>query len=148
MLERLKKVMRPPRERELVKLTDEDRRYLTTLHDDSVPLPPGAEQELLAESPRLRALRDEYASQDLPVLDSSRWSRERVEAFLDLRYFRGETLIVWHYRELPRITKLKYFIFARYVADRDPQRLPRQPRRGRSIRLLDLQLPRARACQP
>ena len=32
----------PPRE--LVKLTDEDRRYLTKLYDDSVPLPAGAER--------------------------------------------------------------------------------------------------------
>jgi SAM-dependent methyltransferase len=105
----------------LVKLTDEDRRYLTTLHDDSIPLPPGAEQALSSENSRLQELRDEYAALDLPVLSASRWSRERVEAFLDLRYFRGETLILWHYRELPRITKLKYFIFARYVASRDPR---------------------------
>ena len=42
-----------------------------------------------------------------------------MDSFLDLRYFRGETLITWHYRELPRVTALKYFVLARYVADRD-----------------------------
>jgi SAM-dependent methyltransferase len=120
VLKRLKKLVRGPREPQLVKLTAEDRRYLTTLHDETTPLPPGAEQDLSPETPRLQQLRDEYASLDLPVLSSSRWSRERVEAFLDLRYFRGETLIVWHYRELPRITKLKYFVFATYVRERDP----------------------------
>ena len=121
MLRRLKRLVRPQREPELVKLTDEDRRYLTTLHDETTPLPPDAERELSPDSPRLRALREEYAALDLPVLSPSRWSRERVEAFLDLRYFRGETLIVWHYRELPRVTRLKYFVFARYVAERDPR---------------------------
>lgn len=122
MLRRLKKLARSRRAPELVRLTDEDRRYLTTLHDETTPLPPGADDDLSPANPRLRELRDEYAALDLPALSASRWSRARVEAFLDLRYFRGETLIVWHYRELPRITKLKYFVFATYVRERDPRR--------------------------
>jgi SAM-dependent methyltransferase len=123
---RLLSPLRPPREREpqphpdLVRLTAEDRRYLTTLYDDSVPLPPGAEEALTGDNPVLRDLRERYARLDLPVLDASRWSREAVEGFLDLRWFRGETLITWHYRELPRISELKYFVLARYVQDRDP----------------------------
>jgi hypothetical protein len=103
---------------ELLRLTDEDRRQLTSLHDDTVPLPPEA-AELNGDHPRLVELRGRYTSLDLPVLVASRWNEEAVRSFLDLRYFRGETLIVWHYRELPRITKLKYFIFLKYVADRD-----------------------------
>nr|AYC79425.1 putative sugar O-methyltransferase [uncultured bacterium] len=108
---------------ELVQLTDEDRRYLTTLYDDSVPLPAGAETELSQGSPRLQELRAEYAALNLPVLSPSRWNAEALDAFLDLRYFRGETLITWHYRELPRITALKYFVLAGYVAERDPRGL-------------------------
>ena len=46
-----------------------------------------------------------------------------MRAFLDLRWFRGETLITWHYRELPRVTALKYFVLLRYVAERDTQGL-------------------------
>jgi SAM-dependent methyltransferase len=107
----------PPRE--LVELSDEDRRYLTSLYDDSVPLPADA-AGLTSDSPRLRELREAYAALDSPVTDGSRWSRDAVEAFLDLRYFRGETLITWHYRELPRISELKYFVLARYIAGRDP----------------------------
>lgn len=103
---------------ELVELTDEDRRYLTNLHDDSVPLPPGAEEELRSDHPRLQELRAAYADVDLPVRVSSRWSPDRVEGFLDLRWFRGETLITWHYRELPRISALKYYVMLRYVQDR------------------------------
>jgi SAM-dependent methyltransferase len=100
-------------------LSPEDRRYLTEYYDSSVPLPPGAAEELSEENPRLRELRATYAGLDLPATDGSRWQRESIDAFLDLRYFRGETLITWHYRELPRITRLKYFVFMRYVAERD-----------------------------
>lgn len=105
--------------RELIELTDEDRRYLTNLHDDSVPLPPGAEEDLRSDHPRLQELRAAYAAVDLPVRVSSRWSPDRVEGFLDLRWFRGETLITWHYRELPRISALKYYVMLRYVQERD-----------------------------
>ena len=105
---------------ELISLTDDDRRYLTTLYDDSVPLPPGAEQTLRPDHPRLVELRQAYEAVELPVRASSRWRAEHVDSFLDLRYFRGETLITWHYRELPRITALKYFVLKRYVEDRDP----------------------------
>jgi SAM-dependent methyltransferase len=102
-----------------LELTEEDRRYLTEYYDASVPLPEGAQEELTERSPRLRELREAYAALDLPASDRSRWKRESIDAFLDLRYFRGETLITWHYRELPRITKLKYFLLMRAVRERD-----------------------------
>ncbi|TMK64194.1 MAG: hypothetical protein E6G07_05140 [Actinobacteria bacterium] len=108
---------------DLIRLSPEDWHYITSLHDDSVPLPPGAEQELSPDHPRLRELRDSYARLDLPVLASSRWTRDEVESFLDLRHFRGETMITWHYRELPRITALKYFIFMREIQKRDTRSL-------------------------
>ena len=104
---------------ELITLTPEDRRYLTTLYDDSVPLPPGAEAELVAGNPRLQELRASYAAFEAPVTVGSRWRDEHVQGFLDLRWFRGETLITWHYRELPRITALKYFVYAQYIRERD-----------------------------
>ncbi len=107
------------RERDPLALTPEDRRYLTEYYDASVPLPPGANEELSESNPRLRELRESYAKLDLPASSGSRWQRDHVDAFLDLRYFRGETLITWHYRELPRITRLKYFVLMRYVAERD-----------------------------
>jgi SAM-dependent methyltransferase len=108
---------------ELITLTEEDRRYLSSLHDDSVPLPDGAEDRLRGDHPRLLELRAAYDAVDLPVRVPSRWSAERVDAFLDLRWFRGETLITWHYRELPRISALKYYVMLRYVAERDPSGL-------------------------
>jgi SAM-dependent methyltransferase len=104
---------------DVVRLTPEDHRYLTSLHDDSVPLPPGAEHELRTGNPRLRELRAAYAALDLPVTAASRWNGGAVESFLDLRWFRGETLITWHRRELPKVTALKYFVLLRYVQARD-----------------------------
>lgn len=104
---------------ELVAVTDQDRQWLSKAYNDAVPLPRGAADDLRSDHPRLLELRDRYASLDLPVLDASRWTQAAVQRFLDLRWFRGETLITWHYRELPRISKLKYFVYARYVADRD-----------------------------
>lgn len=104
---------------DLIRLSPEDRRYLTTWHDESVPLPPGAAETLVPDNPRLRMLRYQYRALDLPVCAPSRWHDEAVQSFLDLRYFRGETLITWHMRELPRITALKYFVYLRYVSDRD-----------------------------
>jgi len=99
-------------------LTDEDWRYLTSLHDDRVPLPPEAEA-LRDTHPRLRELRAAYGALELPVTVASRWHAGAIHDQIDLRWFRGETLFVWHYRELPRITQLKYYILARYVAERD-----------------------------
>ena len=124
---RLLRRIRPARGRELppelVTITDEDRRYLERLYDDSVPLPAGAEEELSEDNPRLRELREAYAALDLPVVERSRWSEDAVESFLDLRHFRGESLFYWHYREIPRITALKYFVFMRYVRERDARGL-------------------------
>lgn len=109
--------------RELIELTPEDRRYLNSLYDDSVPLPEGAAATLSDANPRLRELRQAYAALDLPALSPSRWDERGVRSFLDLRWFRGETLFYWHYRELPRISSLKYFVWLRYVQERDESAL-------------------------
>ncbi len=89
------------------------------LYDDSVPLPPGADSDLSPTHPRLQELRDAYAALDVPATLTSRWDRDAVDTFFDLRYFRGETLVYWHYRELPRIDSLKFFLFARHVRSVD-----------------------------
>jgi SAM-dependent methyltransferase len=47
------------------------------------------------------------------------WNDDLLDAQLDLRYFRGETPYVWHYREWPRAMVLKYFVFLQYVRARD-----------------------------
>ena len=42
-----------------------------------------------------------------------------VDGFPDLRYFRGDSMITWQYRELPRATRLKLFIYLSYMQERD-----------------------------
>jgi putative sugar O-methyltransferase len=116
---RLALVERHPRPAhpELV-ITAEDEAYLTAPFDPTVPLPDSA-QTLRGTAPRLTELRRRYAELDLPPLAASRWRPDAVDAFLDHRYFRGDSLITWHYRELPRATRLKYFLYAQYVRERD-----------------------------
>lgn len=110
---------RAPGSAELTAVSEEDRRWLSTLHDDTVALPAHTAQALRDDHPRLVELRRRYADLDLPVLAASRWTPSAVRGFLDLPWFRGETLITWHYRELPRISALKYFLYAEYVTRRD-----------------------------
>jgi putative sugar O-methyltransferase len=110
-----------PAHPELV-ITAEDEHYLTALFDTSVGLPPSA-ADLAADNPRLRELRERYAALQLPPLKASRWNADAVDGFLDHRYFRGDSLITWHYRELQRATSLKYFIYAGYVRERDEPKL-------------------------
>lgn len=120
-VQRLRRMLRrePQPHPDLLRLTAEDRRYMTALYDDTVPLPPGAESALSHSSPRLAELREAYRGFHPEVFEPSRWTRSAVESFLELSYFRGETLITWHYRELPRVTALKYFLYAAHVRDRD-----------------------------
>lgn len=110
---------RPLAEPEFLRVTPEDRAYFSSPHDVSVPLPRGAQEDLRPDHPRLAELRSAYGQLALPVLSASRWNQEAVAGFLDLRHFRGDTLITWHYRELPRVTRLKYYAYMRYVYDRD-----------------------------
>jgi putative sugar O-methyltransferase len=112
---------RAPAHPELV-IRDADERYLTAPYDASVPLPASA-AALSSANPRLIELRRRYARLELPPLKASRWNPDAVDGFLDHRYFRGDSLITWHYRELLRATTLKYFIYAEYVRGRDDQAL-------------------------
>ena len=82
-----------------------------------MPLPQGAERGPARGQPApARAARGLRRARPAGVRPLAVARRGASTSFLDLRYFRGETLITWHYRELPRITALKYFVLLRYVA--------------------------------
>lgn len=87
--------------------------------DTSVPLPEGAEEWLREDNPRLADLRASYRSTGLPVTEPSRWSVDRVSSFLDLRRFRGDSLIMWHYREDPEATQRRYEDLFEHAAAND-----------------------------
>lgn len=109
----------PEHIRAVIQLSDEDRRYLNSLYDDTEPLPAGAADHLQSGNPRLCDLRAQYEALDAPVVRHSRWTAENLDGFLDLSHFRGDSMYQWHYRELPRATRLKWFIYLGYVRDRD-----------------------------
>ncbi len=100
-------------------LSGQDAGQLTIPYAENVPLPPDCEQTLRPDNPRLAELRRAYAALDLPAITHSHWTPGNVDGYLDLRYFRGDSMIQWHYRELPRSTRLKMFIYLAYVAERD-----------------------------
>ena len=90
---------------------------LTKSYDDTTPLPADAHAELRADHPRLRELRSRYRAAALDA--AGPWTERRLEGDLNLAYFRGDSPYVWQYRDLPRAARLKFFLFAQYVRERD-----------------------------
>ncbi len=101
------------------RLSEPDRRFLTDLVDDTVPLPPGTAEALRPDHPRLAGLHELYAGADPAVRTHSRWSADRLDPWLDLTRFRGDNAYIWHYREGRRISELKYLVWAQDVRHRD-----------------------------
>ena len=115
---------RPPEEpHPLLEVTWAEDQPLDVMARASTTTPPfrcrRRQANLEPDHPQLMELRRAYAGLDLPVTIPSRWNDGAVGSFLDLRWVRGETLFVWHYRERPRISSLKYFVYTRYVRDND-----------------------------
>ena len=94
----------------LFSLTESEQRYLENGYDDSLPLPPGAEDTLSDASPRLAELRRRYAALGSPVVlgDEPR----------ELRYFRGDNLYAGHRHDPPRTMALALFVYMRYLKGR------------------------------
>lgn len=99
-------------------LTDQDQRYLKNGYDDRTPLPPDATAYLSNDNPRLLELRRDNAALDLPAVSHHMWTADRVAEHVNLRYFRGDNLYLWHYPEHPRAMALKLFIYMRHVEAR------------------------------
>jgi SAM-dependent methyltransferase len=96
-----------------------EQKMLTHAHDDHAVLPEQAKSELRADNARLRELSALYASLNLPVSVRTQWNQKRLDTQLDLLNFRGDNPYIWQYREWPRATVLKYYIYARYVQGLD-----------------------------
>jgi FkbM family methyltransferase len=98
-------------------------------HSAEDSLPPGAEEYLCSDNERLQELRDSYGRLEWPVTRHSRWRDDAVAGWLNLKYFRGDNIIVWHYRneasvgvadsedERVRHNRLFYFNYLRYILD-------------------------------
>lgn len=89
------------------------------LHSSRSSLPAEAAEELRTDHPRLVELREIYARLGWPVCLHSRWQPDNVAGFLSLQYFRGDTVYLWHYRDSEELARLKYFVYLRYLIERD-----------------------------
>jgi hypothetical protein len=107
-------------------LSPREWRMLTSAYDDANPLPAGASIELVRNNPRLLKLNRSYGNLNLPVNSRSAWNETRMEAALNLSYFRGQNAYIWQYFDWPRTMVLKYYLLAQYVRSRDPQGLLEQ----------------------
>lgn len=105
----------------VARITAEEQRYLRALYPPT-PAQSGADG-LRPDDPELIDLRQRYESFDQAFHHSWRWGKQSVAQRVDLRRFRGDTLYVWHYRERPRHTRLKFYAYLRYVLDIDSARL-------------------------
>lgn len=94
-----------------------DQTFDERFHGGRDSLPPGAEAYLRADNPRLLELRGSYARTRWPVSEHSRWRDEAVRGWLNLKYFRGDNIIIWHYRHGPENNRLFYFTYLRYLLD-------------------------------
>jgi FkbM family methyltransferase len=99
-------------------LSERDRRYLANGYNDDVPLPVGAGEYLSTDNPRLVELRDAYSRIEVPAAEHHMWSADRVSEHVDLRYFRGDNLYVWHRPEHPDAMSLRLFAHMRYLEGR------------------------------
>lgn len=93
-------------------LTPDELRYMRSWSDAPAVEDGGPSRS----DPRLAELARRYAALSWPVSEHTRWADR---SFIDFSRFRGDSLYLWHYRESPRVTALKYFTFLRYVEERD-----------------------------
>lgn len=101
------------------RLDAHSQRYLLSSYDDSAPMPPQAAELLRADHPRLESLRKAYSALSLPMTRHSHWSDRQIRRNLDMRYFRGDNVYVWQYRQWRSEARLKQYLAVLDVQSRD-----------------------------
>lgn len=104
---------------DLVRRPPKDLRY-TGPSQDTRPLPPGAEEELRLDHPRLLELRARYATCELPMAQRTMWRPAYLEDELQLTRFRGDNAYLWQFRNVGAAARQKYYLYLRDIASRDP----------------------------
>jgi hypothetical protein len=108
----------------ILKQDPADRQYLTLAYDDRVPVAADHALELSPNNAKLIELQERYAALDLPAVKHMQWGQRATSFIADnLKYFRGDTPYVWHYRRSRKVTELTYFIFMQYIAQKDDRGL-------------------------
>lgn len=88
-------------------------------YDTTRALPQGAAEYLRSDNPKLEALRKDYDALDVPMRVHSLWNPQRMSRQLEMAYFRGDNVYVWQLRNVKDQARLKYFLYAQYVRERD-----------------------------
>lgn len=78
-------------------------------------------QYLNAKNPRLAELRQRYSKIKVDASVHSLWTSDYVADQVRLDQFRDQSAYVWVFKELPRPTQLKYFIYSSDVRAKAPQ---------------------------
>ncbi len=92
-------------------------------YDDSRPLPTELAAVLDDRHPDLVRLRASYRGLASPLQPGSFWRRSRRLRDLNLRYFRGDNAYAWQLRQMGANARLKFFLYAQYVAALDTHKL-------------------------
>jgi hypothetical protein len=104
---------------DIVRQSLRDSRYARPSHDNALPLPPGALEDLRGNHPHLQSLRARYAAVDLPMAQHTHWGGDYLQKELDLTRFRGDNAYVWQFRNVGAAAHMKYYFFMRDLAERD-----------------------------
>jgi putative sugar O-methyltransferase len=101
------------------RIDEENRRYLTVSHNDEVPLPPGAADELRSDNPRLLALQADYEGFDSPATSHTQWGSSFLRRNLSMAWFRGDNAYVWQFRLLRTAANSRMYLSLLDVESRD-----------------------------
>lgn len=103
----------------VTKMDDEARRYARVSHNDAVPLPPGAEETLRIDNPKLVELQAAYDSLDVAATAHTQWRQGFLKRNLSLAWFRGDNAYVWQFRQLRNAAEARMYLTLLDVESRD-----------------------------
>ena len=103
----------------VTRLDDEARRYARVSHNDAVALPPGAEQTLRSDNPKLIELERAYDALDIAATSHTQWRSGWLGRNLSLAWFRGDNAYVWQFRQLRSAAEARMYLTLLDVESRD-----------------------------
>ncbi|KAA1427474.1 putative sugar O-methyltransferase [Nocardioides antri] len=103
----------------VTKLDGEAQRYARVSHNDAVALPPGAEETLRQDNPRLAELQAAYDALDIPATAHTQWRQGFLKRNLSLAWFRGDNAYVWQFRQLRNAAEARMYLTLLDVESRD-----------------------------
>ncbi len=107
----------------IIAIQDDELGYLTPSDSARESVPEALYPQLTASNPRLRELRARYAQVPGPLPLRTIWGRAYLAGELQLPFFRADNAYVWQYRNIRVDLRKKYYLYARYIAERDPRGL-------------------------